>query len=312
MKIKTSGDAVNIFEPELRELKQNLLKTVKALSHDIGERNVYDNPKLEAARKYIAGEFRRCGYTPAEQTYRLNTEFTHINMIDCANIAAELKGSRKPEEIIIIGAHYDTLYGTPGADDNASGVAGLLELARLASKAGPYSKTVRFVAFANEEPPFFKTPNMGSTVYAKQLKKDKANVKAMICLEMIGYYSGAEKSQRYPLPVLKLFYPSKADFVSIVGNFSSFGLVSKTRSAFRKHSKFRVESITMFTYVPGIDFSDQYSFWKEGYKAVMVSDTAFYRNPNYHGASDTYDTLDYQKMAETVKGLHYVIYELAQ
>jgi Zn-dependent M28 family amino/carboxypeptidase len=201
-----------------------------------------------------------------------------------------------------MGAHYDTIPDTPGADDNASGVAGVLELARLAVLE-PSSKTVRFVAFTLEEPPLFRTRHMGSYVYAKSLKKEKVKVKGMISLEMIGYYCDRKGCQYYPFSFFKWFYPNKGDFIAFVGNVSSKAFTKRVKDAFMQASTLPVESLNTVSIVPGIDFSDHSSFWKFGFPAFMVTDTAFFRNPYYHSAGDIANTLDFKRMALLIYGL---------
>lgn len=282
------------------ELEKNLKGHVYHLAEEIGERNFIYYEKLEAAADYIFNKFKTYGYKPENQFYTIGQK-------KYRNIIAEKKGN---SEIIVVGAHYDSVVGAPGADDNASAVAGLLELSRIIKNKNT-KKTIRFVAFTNEEPPFFYTKEMGSRVYVKEISKNKENIVAMLCLEMIGYYTEQEKSQKYPLWFLKFFYPSKGNFIGFVGNLSSIKLVRKTKKLFKKHSNFPVETLVAPTFLPGISLSDHSSFWKKGYKAIMVTDSAFYRNPNYHTANDTPDTLNYKSIAEVVDGLAKVIEDLS-
>jgi Zn-dependent M28 family amino/carboxypeptidase len=212
------------------------------------------------------------------------------------------------KEIVIIGAHYDTVPGSPGADDNASAVAGLLELARLNQETSN-KKTLVFSAFVNEEPPCFGSPNMGSMVYAKRLKEQRIPVEVMVSLEMIGYFT-KERIQAYPLPGMGLVYPKTGDYLGVVGNFHSSKYVSFLKKRIRKHSNMNVRSLMGPEFFGGISFSDNYSFWHHGYRAVMVTDTSFFRNRNYHQLTDTIDTLDFDRMAEVVKGLYYTLLEL--
>ena len=202
---------------------------------------------------------------------------------------------------IVVGAHYDTVPGSPGADDNASGVAVLIELARLVSSG------VRFVAFANEEAPYYLGPEMGSFVYARDRG---AGVRAMFSLEMLGYYSDKKGSQRYPAP-LSLFYPDRADFIAFVGDLGAARLVRKAIGIFREKAKFPSEGLAAPAFVPGVARSDHWSFRKHGYPAVMITDTAFYRNPHYHLPSDTPDRLDYERMARVTLGLAEMLDEFA-
>lgn len=277
----------------IEKLKQHVYE----LSHEIGERSLFKYEKLNETAGYITDQFRAFGYNVEFQKYTVSNKRVE-------NIIATKVGLKNPEEIIIVGAHYDSCFN-PGADDNASGIAGVLELARMVSNQ-QVNRSIKFIAFVNEEPPFFKTENMGSRVYAKNAKIKGENIKAVIILETIGFYIDKPYSQRYP-PILGLFYPNKANFIAVVGNFSSHGLVRKVVSAFRQKTQFPIESILAFASVPGIDFSDHWSFWQEGYPAVMITDTAFYRSPNYHKASDTYEKLNYQNMSEVIKGISGVL-----
>lgn len=282
-------------------LSELLRSHVYRLSHEIGDRNLFEYAKLDEAATYIAGEFEAYGY-------RVELEEYPVLGQTAKNIIARKVGTGKPDEVIIVGAHYDTCYN-PGADDNASAVAGLLELAR--SFAGEETgRTIKFIAFANEEPPFFKSEKMGSRVYAENARARGEKIEAALILEMIGYYSNEPNSQKYP-PLFGLFFPNRADFICVVGSLRFRSLVKKVGSIFREHSDFPIETVAAPSFVPGIDFSDHWSFWREDYPAVMITDTAFYRYAHYHQPTDTYEKLDYESMAAVVEGLKYVVSELA-
>lgn len=208
----------------------------------------------------------------------------------------------KNNERIIIGAHYDVCGDQAGADDNASGVAGLLETAHL-MKGKDLGKRYDFVAFTLEEPPFFRSSNMGSYVHAKSLIDDKANVKGMICLEMIGFYSSEENSQTYPMKFLKWFYGKKGDFITVVNKFSQGQFGRSFNRKMKDKSAIEVKRFLGPKSLKGIDFSDHMNYWKMGIDAIMITDTSFYRNPNYHQKTDTIDTLDFAKMAQVVDGV---------
>lgn len=283
-------------------LADKLRQHVYKLAHEIGDRSVYIYKELNDAAAYITGQFKQYGYDVEFQDYTVGDKTVK-------NIIATKAGKQTPEEMIIIGAHYDTCFN-PGADDNASAVAGLLELSRYMFDKQT-NRTIRFIAFTNEEPPFFKTEKMGSRVYAREAKARGEKIKAVLVLESIGYYSDKPHSQSYP-PFFRLFYPDKGNYIAVVGNFNSRWLVNKVVSSFKRHSDFPIKSTVMFSFVPGIDWSDHWSFWKEGYPAVMVTDTAIYRNPNYHGSGDTYEKLDYDRLAEVVRGLNTVLAELSK
>jgi Zn-dependent M28 family amino/carboxypeptidase len=278
----------------LKEMEVNLEATVYFLSEEIGPRSYTDLAELERSADYIEERMISFGCDVKRQSFTYMENTYH-------NIIGEVRGD-KGSEILIIGAHYDTIPGTPGADDNASGIAGLLELARLTALK-PSPKTTRFVAFTLEEPPFFKTRHMGSYVYAKSLRKEKAKVEGMISLEMIGYFCNRKGCQYYPFHFFKWFYPEKGDFIAFVGNISSKEFTKRVKRAFQKATTIPVESLNTVALVPGVDFSDHSSFWEFGYHAFMITDTAFYRNPNYHTAGDKADTLDYKRMALLIDGL---------
>lgn len=278
-------------------LREKLQGHVRALVR-IGERNLWKGDSLERAAVYIEGTLRQYGHPVERQSYSCYGK-------SCSNLVAETGGEGS---LIVVGAHYDTVPGSPGADDNASAVAGLLELARLFRET-PSRRKMTFVAFANEEPPFYGTNNMGSMVYADSLRKKNAVVDFMISLEMIGYFS-REKIQRYPLPGMRLLYPETADFIGVAGNFRSRGRVSALKKGIRRHSTIKVQTIVGPEFVGGINQSDNASFWSHGYRAVMVTDSAFFRNRNYHQETDTMDTLDFDSMAEVVKGLFHTLREM--
>jgi Zn-dependent M28 family amino/carboxypeptidase len=281
----------------MESIKSNLIATVQYLSKDIGQRSYRDIVNLNKTASYIENAFSSMGYKPIRQSYvyRGNQYY---------NISVEASGvETSKNDIIVIGAHYDTIVGTSGADDNASGIAGLLELARLI-RIKPISRTIHFVAFTLEEPPAFFTKNMGSYIYAKGLYDRGVKVYGMISLEMLGYYSDNRNSQFYfPFSFLKWFYPDTGNFIAFLGNLSSRPFSSTFKKSFKAVSSFPVESLNTPSIVPGINFSDNYSFWRLGYPAIMITDTAFMRNRNYHKDTDTGDTLDYDKFAELVKGL---------
>ena len=290
-------NGLQVFRKEV--VTENLYKHVEYLSINIGERHLWRENSLSRAADYIEWVFSVSGYEVQRQTYPCYGK-------SVSNLIAESAGTEAG--VIVIGAHYDTVPGTPGADDNASAVAGLLELARL-HKQRLNKKHLIFVAFVNEEPPYFGSHNMGSMVYAKQLKDKKVPVDVMISLEMIGYFCH-EPIQQYPLPGMRFFYPKTADFVGVVGNFRSSKYVSLLKKGIRRYSAINARALTAPEYFGGINLSDNFSFWYHGYRAVMVTDTSFFRNKNYHQETDTIDTLNFEAMAEVVKGLYYTLLEL--
>jgi len=287
----------------LIRLSDELRQDVAQLADWIGERNVLNCPReLARAADYIEAQLAAAGYEVKRQEYV-------VSGCDCWNLEVEVLGTARPGEIVLVGAHYDSVIGTPGANDNASGVAAMLALARRF--AGRKSdRTVRFVAFVNEEPPYFQTEAMGSRVYGRRCRERGEKVAAMLSLETIGYYSDASGSQQYPLP-LGWLYPSQGDFIGIVGNVRSRGLVRRVVGAFRRNEQFPCEGGALPAAIPGVGFSDHWSFWQEGYTAVMVTDTAMFRYPYYHHPDDTVDKLDFERTARVVRGLGRVVAALA-
>ena len=295
-----TGPLQPLSEDEV-SLCDRLKADVGALAGMIGERNLKHYKALESAADYIRSSFQQSGYDVAEQEFSVDGKTVR-------NLEVRIDGSRRIDELVIVGAHYDSVYGSPGANDNATGVAALLEMARSFRKQTP-ARTVRFVAFVNEEPPYFQTDNMGSRVYARRCREHVENVTAMLSLETIGCYSDAENSQIYPFP-FKLFYPTRGNFLGIVGNTSSRSLVRKSIRNFREHAEFPSEGIAAPGGLTGIGWSDQWSFWEEGYPGAMITDTAIFRYQHYHKMADTPDKIDYDRMTRVVAGLTYVLAEL--
>ncbi len=275
---------------------------VEKLASEIGERNVFHYPALCESAHYIRREWTEQGYGVITQTYE-------IGGMACENLEVTCWGQSRRQQIILIGAHYDSVSGSPGADDNASGVAALLEISRMAAST-PTDLTVRFVAFVNEEPPFFQRRQMGSMVYARAARKRGDDIQLMISLEMLGYYCSLPRSQHYP-PLFRFFYPDRGDFIAFVSNLQSRSRLRSMVAAFRAHSDFPLEHIAAPGFVPGLAWSDHLSFWRHGYRAMMVTDTAFYRYPGYHTARDTPEKLDYESFASVTEGLCNAIVTLA-
>lgn len=272
-----------------------LRSIVAELAGEIGARPFRDLPRLEAAAGRIESRLAACGLTVFSQSFVYDGR-TYRNLV------AELTGTEAPQKILVVGAHYDTVSDSPGADDNASGVAGLIGLAR-ALAAAPLKKTVRFVAFALEEPPVYRSRNMGSYHYAESLKRSGSEVEGMVCLEMIGYFTDRPGSQHYPLPFMNRAFPKTGNFIAIVGNRRSAKFTRRLAEGFRSATDLPLSTLNAPAFVVGIDFSDHWSFGKFGYPALMVTDTSFYRNPHYHTPADLPDTLDYERLAKVVAGL---------
>jgi Zn-dependent M28 family amino/carboxypeptidase len=285
-----------------KAIRDRLRQHVEKLAGEIGERNLANPTNLQAAAHYIEEAFGAAGYEVTRQRFSVGDH-------DCDNLEIALPGSDRADEIIIVGGHYDSVVGCPGANDNATGTAGVLELARLFAGRSP-SRTIRFVAFVNEEAPYFQTDAMGSRVYARRCRERGENVVAMFSLETMGYYLDEGGSQEYPFP-FSLFYPSTGNFIGFVGNIGARSLVRKSVELFRSHAKFPSEGGALAGFVPGVGWSDHWSFWKEGYPAVMVTDTAPFRYEFYHTAWDTPDKVDHDRLARVIDGLKKVIEELA-
>jgi len=303
---KMPGESFKGALPALSEhqqqLRDSLRRDVKLLAQDIGERNIARPRQLAAAAAAIDKALVAAGFKVERQTMQVHGR-------PCDNLQAEISGTDRPKEIVVVGAHYDSVMGAPGANDNASGVAGLLALAR--SMAGQKTgRTLRFVAFVNEEPPYFQTELMGSLAYAKRAHERRENIVAMICLETIGYFSDAPGSQKYPA-AFSQFYPSTGNLIGFVGNIDSAPLVQQVVASFRRHAKFPSEGGALPPVIDGVGWSDHWSFWQYGYPALMVTDTALFRYPHYHTAGDTPDKLSYDRMARIVSGLEKVVEELA-
>jgi Zn-dependent M28 family amino/carboxypeptidase len=278
-----------------------LEKHVVALSKTFSPRDQSQVENLDRVAEYIRNEFEPAKGNVSEQTFDVKDKRYR-------NVIASF-GPDSPERIVV-GAHYDSYGPRPGADDNASGIAGLIELAYLLGNS-PLPMRIELVAFTLEEPPFFGTSQMGSAVHAASLKKEGIKVRVMFSLEMIGYFSDTPGSQGFPSPILRALYPNKGDFISIVGGLSDGLLTRRVKAAMRGASSLPVYSINAPTFLPGIDFSDHMNYWNQGYDALMITDTAFYRNTAYHTALDTADRLDYTRMAMVVQGVNAAILAVA-
>jgi len=287
--------------PEDAEFRAELTADVHTLGAEIGERNIPRYPQLKAAADFIESSFVRAGLHPRRDTYE-------VNRLPCHNIEAEIRGTSP--QIVLIGAHYDSVFGAPGANDNGSGVAAVLALARRFAKKQP-RQTLRFVAFVNEEPPYFQTTQMGSFVYAGRCKARGDQISAMISLETIGYFSDAPRSQTYPIPAIGAFYPRTGNFIGFVGNLHSRALLRRAIALFREQGKLPSEGAALPSFIPGVAWSDQWSFWQHGYPGIMVTDTAPFRYRHYHEPTDTPDKLDYDRFALVVSGIEKVIVNLA-
>jgi hypothetical protein len=285
-----------------RTYRVELERHVQMLAGAIGERNLNRPGTLEKTRDYLAAEFASQGYAVDKQIFKVGAS-------ECENLSVDIEGTRK--ELVLVGAHYDTAFGASGADDNGSGVAGVLALAKVFHHKPKPARTLRFVLFANEEPPHFWTDDMGSVHYARAAKARGDVIAAMLSLETIGYYKEAKGTQHYP-PPMSLFYGSEGNFIGFVGNTPSRALVQRSILAFRTSTKFPSEGAALPGVIAGVGWSDQWSFWQEGYKGIMITDTAPFRNPHYHTQGDLPETLDYDRFARVVQGIEHVIDALAE
>ena len=293
------GDSFSGPLPDLtageKILAENLSNHINILAGEIGERNTTKYENLKRSAQYIEEQFLAYGFEVKSLSYEISGN-------PFRNIEAEIRGNGESSEVIVFGAHYDSLPGTVGANDNASGVATLLELARICN-TGEYQKTIRFVAFVNEEPPYFKTPQMGSLVYAQQARERGEKIVGMISLETVGYYTDEPSSQKFPLPLLRHFYPRQGNFVAFVGSYKHAALLNKSLGAYRQNGVLPSEGLLAPEWLLGVDLSDHWSFCKAGYPALMVTDTALFRYPYYHTAQDTPEKINYPALSRLTEGL---------
>jgi len=301
--VQGNGNFRMMFSEGTGEMMRRLRAHVQLLAGDIGERNVFQPGALNDAASYIEREWGRQGYAVKQLPYE-------VSGVLCANLEVTRNGSARQGEILLIGAHYDSVLGSPGANDNASGIAALLEISRNFAAIEP-AMTVRFVAFVNEEPPFFMSGQQGSMVYAKAARRRDDDVRLMASIETIGWYSNQPGTQRYP-PLFNLFYPNHANFIGMVSDFRSRAAMRRLAQAFRADSDFPLQTIATFRFVPGVSWSDHRSFWRQGYQAMMITDTAPYRYPYYHAVADTPDKLAYPEFSRVTLGLCAAFRDIAQ
>jgi len=290
------------LSPDELSIRDRLKEHTAMLAGTIGERNIRRYDALVASANYIKDTLNAEGLRVNEQQFTVGDKVFK-------NIEVEVGGDTLPEQILIVGAHYDSAVGSPGANDNATGVAALLELARLLKTEALHRK-VRLVAFVNEEPPYFQTESMGSRVYAKRSSGNKENIIAMISVETIACYSDEPDSQLYPFG-FSLLYPSTGNFLAFIGNLASRGLVRKSIRLFRDSTTFPSEGASVPGWLTGVGWSDHWSFWEEGIAAMMVTDTALFRYRQYHTSADTPEKISYDHMSRVVSGLRAVVVGLA-
>lgn len=286
-----------------RETRQARLEaSVNALATTIGERNTRKPDNLRAAEAWVADQLGKAGLKVIREPYEVDGQTV-------ANVYVEVRGNSEPDRWVVVGAHYDSAPGTPGANDNASGVAALIELAQAVSKT-PGSRSVRFVALVNEEPPFFQTGAMGSLIHADGCKRRNEQIDAMISIETIGCFSDAEKSQHFP-PGLEARYPTVGNFIAVVGDLKSGTVATAVSEHFNANADLPTELAVLPAEMPGVGWSDHWSFWQHDYPAVMITDTAPFRYPHYHRPTDTPDKIDYVRMTKVVVGLEKSVVKLA-
>lgn len=276
-----------------------LRQHVDRLAGLIGPRTLSKPKTIQATIGYIEGQWSEMGYSSERECYDADGD-------EATNLIVETAGSKRADEIVLLGAHYDTVYCTPGADDNASAVAVLLEVSRLL-RDHQGKRTARYVGFACEEPPYFNMDSMGSQHHARQSRLRGDNIVGMLCLEMVGYYNLAKGSQSVPPDIPKWMhrlFPQRGNFLAAVGNMPSWKLCWRFRRGFRRGTRrMPLFSICLPEKIHEIRLSDNSSFWDQGYPALMLTDTSFLRNPNYHQATDTPETLDYPRMTEVTFGV---------
>lgn len=271
-----------------------LKKHVRVISEDFFPRDCLNTGNLDRCSDYIRSEFEKTGARIRVQEYEGNGR-TYRNVI--------ARFGRSDDGLLVVGAHYDTCGPVPGADDNASGVAGMIELARLLSRA-PVNRNIELVAYSTEEPPFFRSPSMGSAVHAKELRERGIKVRGVVILEMIGCFRDDWMSQDFPFPLLRLFYPSRGNYIAVVGRLDQWPFMRDLKKGMQGATDLPVYSINAPSTLPSIDFSDHLNYWETGCNAVMVTDTSFYRNHDYHDEGDVWSRLDYDRMAEVVVAVY--------
>lgn len=293
----------------LNALALELRRDVEELAGPLAGRNVFHPERLKACEEFLTAQLASTGRPVTRQPFACRGS-------EVANFEVEFPGSSRPGEILVLGAHYDAVELNrglcPAANDNGSGTAAVLALARrFARRSTPAARTVRFVLWVNEEPPFFWTDLMGSLVYARACRAKGENIVGMITPETLGCYSDAEGSQRYPLGLFKRWYPTRGDFVAFLGMHEAAALVRRSVELFREHCRFPSIGVALPAIIPHVGASDHWSFWKCGYPALMVTDTAPYRYRWYHTEEDTPDKMNFECMARVVEGLGHVVDRLA-
>ena len=305
---KSFAGALPPLTEEEAEISRRLRGHVEMLGGTIGERNVFKPQQLEAAAQYVEQSLSGLGFAFGRQAFDVGG-YTAAP-VTVRNIDATQPGTTRADEIVVVGAHYDSVRGAPGANDNATGVAAVLEVARIL-KDEKLPRTIRYVAFVNEEPPFFQSDLMGSVVYAARCRQRNEKIVAMLTPETIGCYSDEKGSQNYPA-LLGMFYPKVGNFIAFVGESSATALVERCVESFRRHTQFPCEGGAAPASIEGVGWSDHWAFSRQNYPALMITDTAPFRYRHYHTTADTPDKVDYDRTARVVAGIVRVVRELAE
>lgn len=293
--------ALDPLTPGEERVRDALRRDVGMLADTLGVRNYVKYDALHRAAEFLEQELRAAGLEPRRQTYAIRGRDYH-------NLEVEIRGTSRPDEILIVGGHYDSAEGAPGADDNATGAAAVLALAR-AFAGRPHSRTLRLIEYVNEEPPHFQGPDMGSLVSARACRERGDRIVAMLSLETMGYFDERMGTQTYPF-LLGLFYPSSGDFIAFAGDTGAAPLVRDAVERFRRLARFPSAGAAIPGFVPGVGWSDHWAYRQFGYPAILVTDTAPFRNPHYHRDTDTVDRLDFARLARVVAGLERVVAEM--
>lgn len=301
--------------PEERALAERLEFDVRVLADEIGERNLFRPEAFDRAADHIETRFQEAGLSVERESFEVRE--TDPGALPetraetrAENLIAEIRGRQSPEEIVVVGAHYDTVHGSPGANDNASAVAALLALAEQFAEH-PQPRTLRFVAFANEEPPFYMSADMGSHIHARNAREREEDIRAMMAMDGLGYFSDEPDSQQFPGPGLGMLYPDQANFIGFVSRLGDRALLRRALAAFRDKASIPSEGAALPAVVPGVAWSDHWSFWEHDYPAFFVTDTLPFRDPYYHSPGDTPERLDFERMGRVTHGLTAVIRDLA-
>ncbi|MFB3892338.1 MAG: M28 family peptidase [Phycisphaerae bacterium] len=300
---KSFSGPLPVMTDQEQRLRDALKADVEKLARAIGDRHFRAPAGLAEAADYIASRLTSMGYKVTRQAYE-------VDGVSGSNLEAQLAGTKRPDEIVIVGAHYDTVPGAPGANDNASGVAAVLAMAQAFAGAKT-DRTIRFVTFVNEEPPNFSTARMGSMVYAKACRQRQDSIVAMVQLDSLGYYTDEPRTQRFGFP-LGMLFPDTGNFVMFVSNWGSRDIVRQAVASFRRTTAFPSEGASAASWLaPSMALSDHWSFWRYGYPAILITDTDMLRYPYHHSPQDTPDKLDYDRFARVVGGLKSVVADLA-